>query len=67
MEDTDVKQYAQETLPHLQTHLTHAESAAKSAGVDQSTIASITKDVPAAAGGTGENQEKGSGAGQKQP
>jgi putative membrane protein len=57
VEDTDVKQYAQECLPTLQTHLQHAESAAKSAGVDESTIASITKSLPAGVGGTGENQE----------
>jgi putative membrane protein len=57
VEDTDVKQYAQEMLPKLQTHLQHAESAARSAGVDESTITSITKNTPGAMGGTGENQE----------
>jgi len=66
VEDTDVKQYAQETLPTLQTHLQHAASAAKSAGVDQSTITSLTKDMPVGIGGTGENQESGRGAGQQQ-
>ena len=65
IEDADVKQYAQEILPKLQTHLQHAESAARSAGVDQSTISSITKNVPGAVGGTGENQESTHGAGQK--
>jgi putative membrane protein len=64
VEDTDVKQYAQECLPTLQNHLQHAESAAKSAGVDESTIASITKSLPAGVGGTGENQESTRGAGQ---
>jgi putative membrane protein len=67
IEDSDVKQYAQDTLPHLQAHLQHAESAAKSAGVDQSTISSITKNVPAAVGGAGENQESGRGAAQQKP
>ncbi len=66
IEDADVKQYAQEMLPHLETHLQHAESAAKSAGVEQSTITSITKDVPAGIGGTGENQESSHGASQQQ-
>ena len=66
VEDTDVKQHAQDTLPHLQKHLQAAESAAKSAGVDPATITSITKDVPAM-GGTGENQETGRGTGEKQP
>lgn len=63
IEDSDVKQYAQETLPHLQMHLQHAESAAKAAGVDQATISSITKDMPAGVGGTGETQQNGQGAG----
>ena len=65
VEDTDVKQYAQECLPKLQTHLQHAKSAAKSAGVDESTIASITKSLPADVGGTSENQESTRGAGQQ--
>jgi putative membrane protein len=65
IQDGDVKQYAQECLPKLQAHLQHAESAAKSAGVDESTIASITKSLPAGVGGTGENQESTRGAGQK--
>jgi putative membrane protein len=67
IEDADVKQYAQETLPTLQTHLEHAKSAAKSVGVDDSTISSITKSLPEAVGGTGENQESGRGAGQQRP
>jgi hypothetical protein len=62
-----VKQYAQETLPTLQSHLQHAESAAKAAGVDQSTISSITKDMPAGVGGTSENQQHGQGAGHSEP
>jgi putative membrane protein len=67
VEDADVKQYAQDTLPHLEAHLQHAEAAAKSAGVDQSTISSITKNLPASVGGTGENQESGRGAAGQQP
>ncbi|HEY2082118.1 MAG TPA: DUF4142 domain-containing protein [Verrucomicrobiae bacterium] len=67
VEDADVKQYAQESLPTLQKHLQHAESAAKSVGVDQSTISLITKGLPEAVGGTGENQESGRGAGQQKP
>jgi predicted outer membrane protein len=64
IEDADVKQYAQDTLPHLQTHLQHAEAAAKAVGVDDATISSITKGLPAM-GGTGENQESGQGMGQQ--
>jgi putative membrane protein len=67
IEDADVKQYAEDTLPTLQKHLEHAKAAAKSAGVDDSTISSITKSLPEAVGGTGENQESGRGAGQQQP
>jgi len=66
IEDSDVKQYAAEILPKLQTHLQHVASAAKSAGVDQSTISSYTKDVPGAVGGTGENNESSHGAEQQQ-
>ncbi len=66
VEDTDVKQFAQEILPKLQTHLQHTASAAKAVGVDQSTISSYTKDMPGAVGGTGENHESSSGAGQNQ-
>lgn len=65
IEDADVKQYAEETLPTLQKHLEHAKSAAKSVGVDDSTISSITKGLPEAVGGTGENQESGRGTGQR--
>lgn len=66
IEDSDVKQYAAEILPKLQTHLQHAVSAAKSVGVDQSTISSYTKDMPGAVGGTGENNESSHGAGRQQ-
>ena len=66
LDDADVKEYAQMMLPKLQTHLQHAESAAKSAGVDEATISSITKDVPGAVGGTGENSESSKGAGKQQ-
>jgi putative membrane protein len=64
IEDADVKQYAQEILPKLQAHLQHTAAAARSAGVDQSTISSYTKDLPGAVGGTGENNESSRGAGQ---
>jgi len=67
IEDSDVKQYAQEILPKLQAHLQHTASAAKSAGVDQSTISSYTKDIPGAVGGTGDNNESSRGAGKNVP
>jgi putative membrane protein len=67
IQDTDVKEYVQTCLPVLQKHLQQAEAAAKAVGVDQSTISSITKRLPGAVGGTGENQESGSGASHHQP
>lgn len=60
IEETDVKQYAQDTLPKLQQHLEQAKTAAKAVGVDESTISSITSKAPAM-GGTGEKQETGRG------
>jgi putative membrane protein len=66
LEEADVKQYAQETLPKLQEHLQHAETAAKAVGVDPATISSITSKAPAM-GGTSERQESGQGAVQHQP
>jgi putative membrane protein len=66
IEDSDVKQYAQECLPKLQAHLQQAATAAKSAGVDASTVSSYTKNIPGAVGGAGENSESSRGAGQQQ-
>lgn len=61
IQQQDVKQYAQETLPTLRKHLQQAEAAALSAGVDQSTITSLTKSRSSAVGGTGESEEQESG------
>lgn len=47
IEEQDVKQYAQNTLPALRRHLRKSEEAARSAGVDDSTISSILKELPA--------------------
>ena len=46
LEEQDIKQYAQNTLPALQHHLQKSEDAARSAGVDQATIDSLLKDLP---------------------
>jgi putative membrane protein len=46
LEEQDVRQYAQNTLPVLRHHLKKSEEAARSAGVDESTIDSILKDLP---------------------
>jgi putative membrane protein len=47
IDEQDVKQYAQNTLPALRHHLQKSEEAARSAGVDESTISSILKELPA--------------------
>src|SRR5262249_3216155 len=62
VEEPDVKQFAQETLPVLKSHLNHSETVARASGVDQATITSITKSLPAGVGGTSEKQEKESGS-----
>jgi putative membrane protein len=49
IEEPDLKQYAQNTLPALRIHLLRSEDAARSAGVDESTIFSILKDLPSEA------------------
>ncbi len=60
IQESDVKQYAVDTLPTLQEHLHHAEKAARAVGVDDSTISSITRKAPAM-GGSVDNQEKSGG------
>jgi putative membrane protein len=46
LDQPDVTQYAQSTLPILRKHLQHTEIAARSAGVDEATISSILKGLP---------------------
>jgi putative membrane protein len=46
IEEQDVKQYAQNTLPTLRHHLQRSEEAARAVGLDESTISSILKDLP---------------------
>lgn len=64
VQEADVKQFAQDTIPKLQEHLHMAETAAKAVGVDPATISSYTSKAPAV-GGTGEQneQQKGQGMG----
>jgi putative membrane protein len=62
---TDVRQYAETMLPQLRQHFQHAETVARAVGVDQSTISSISKKMPAAVGGAGEDQQTSKGAGAK--
>jgi putative membrane protein len=46
IQEPDIKQYAQTTLPALRIHLLRSEEAARSVGVDESTISSLLKDLP---------------------
>lgn len=58
LEESDVKEYAQECVSKMQTHLQHAESAAKAVGVDQKTISSYTEKVSGGSmGGTVDKSE----------
>jgi putative membrane protein len=64
-QDTDVKQYAEQCLPKLRTHLQHAQTVAKAVGVDQETISSLTKGTPGAVGGTGDEDKSQTGSEQE--
>ena len=60
LQEADVKQYADMMLSKLREHLQHAETVARTVGVDQSTISSImSKTSPV--GGTSETEQSGSG------
>jgi putative membrane protein len=47
IEEPDIRQFAQGTLPTLRHHLRHSEETAQSVGVDQDTISRFMKDLPA--------------------
>jgi putative membrane protein len=64
IKETDVQQYAQNTLPTLRQHLQHAQQAALAAGVDQATISSILRKSSDSMGGTSDEQEEQSGSSQ---
>jgi putative membrane protein len=66
IQETDVKQFAQEILPKLKAHLRHAEEAARSAGVDQSTISSYTKDSTDMGGAADKSQSESGSIKQQQ-
>jgi putative membrane protein len=65
LQDADVKQYAQTMLPKLQQHFDRAVTVAKAVGVEDSTISSYSKKLPAGVGGTTDSDvdtTKGAGA-----
>jgi putative membrane protein len=61
VKESEVQQYAQNTLPTLRQHLQHAENAARSVGIDQATITSILKKSNAV-GGNSDQPEKATGS-----
>lgn len=46
IDEQDVKQYAQNTLPALRHHLQKSEETARAVGLDEATITSILQDLP---------------------
>jgi putative membrane protein len=62
LQESDVKQYAENMLPKLREHLQHSASVARALGVDESTISSALSKA-AAVGGTVKTQESGTGTG----
>lgn len=60
LQETDVKEYADNMLPKLREHLQHAATVARAVGVDQSTISSAMSKA-SAVGGTSETQESQTG------
>jgi putative membrane protein len=60
LDAADVKQFAQEQLPKLRQHLSHAAQVAQTIGIDSTTISSFTKPAADAVGGstsTGETDD----------
>lgn len=54
----EVRQFAQQTLPTLQQHLSHAAQVAQTVGIDQSTISTYTRPGTSAVGGSTETGEE---------
>ena len=62
LQETDLKQYAENMLPKLREHLQKATTIAREVGVDESTNTSIVSKTPAV-GGTDETKESATGTG----
>lgn len=63
LQESDVKQFAQDQLPKLQQHFQTASQVAQTVGVDEATVTSLNKDLPQAVGGTSESQSTTQGSG----
>jgi putative membrane protein len=57
IQDPEIQQYVQTTLPKLRQHLQHAEHTAQAVGVDQATISAIVKET-GSMGGTSDHSDK---------
>jgi putative membrane protein len=57
LQDPELKQFVQETLPTLRQHLQHAQEMAKAVGIDQATISSLSREMPEGVGGTSDTDE----------
>jgi putative membrane protein len=64
-QNEDLKTYAQQTLPTLRQHLQEAKQLARSVGIDDATIATLTREGEDAAGGPAAGAEVGREAGEK--
>jgi putative membrane protein len=62
LQETDLKQYADNLLSKMREHLQHAQTVARTVGVDDSTISSIMSKA-GAVGGTSETSQSGVGTG----
>ncbi len=67
LQDSDVKQYAENTLPTLRQHLQRAKQAAQAIGISEPEVSSILSESPDAVGGTDEKQEHQSGTSTNNP
>lgn len=67
IQDNDLKQYVQQTLPKLRQHLQHVKQTAQAVGIDQATISSLSKESSDAMGGSSDSMEKSSGSSSQKP
>jgi putative membrane protein len=64
-DNAELKSFAQQTLPTLRQHFTEAKQLARTVGLDDAAIASLTREGEDAAGAPGTGSEVGGEAGKK--